>query len=131
MLVVGVDLLTGVLVGVACTAARLLYTFARIDIDTEEVPSEGRTYLNLRGAATFLALPRLTEVLDRVSPATELHVSLKELTYVDHACLEQFINWEKQHQATGGKLFIDWDDLTATFRDEGKRLQGDASSSTD
>ncbi|QDT70499.1 C4-dicarboxylic acid transporter DauA [Planctomycetes bacterium MalM25] len=122
-LVVGVDLLTGVLVGVACTAARLLYTFARIEIDTEEIPSEGRTNLNLRGAATFLALPRLTEVLDRVSPATELHVSLKDLTYVDHACLEQFINWEKQHEATGGRLVIDWDDLTATFRDEGKKRQ--------
>lgn len=130
-LVVGVDLLTGVLVGVACTAARLLYTFARIEIDTEEAPSEGRTYLNLRGAATFLALPRLTEVLDRVSPATELHVSLKELTYVDHACLEQFINWEKQHAATGGKLFIDWDDLTATFRDEGKTRQNVTASTSD
>lgn len=122
-LVVGVDLLTGVMVGIGCTAGRLLYTFARLDIDTEEIPSEGRTNLKLRGAATFLALPRLTEVLDRVSPATELHVSLKELTYVDHSCLEQFINWEKQHEATGGRLVIDWDDLTATFRGQGKQLK--------
>lgn len=130
-LVVGVDLLTGVLVGIACTAARLLYTFARIEIDTEEIPGEGRTNLKLRGAATFLALPKLTEVLDRVSPATELHVSLKELTYVDHACLEQFINWEKQHAATGGRLVIDWDGLTATFRDEGKRLRADPPNPSD
>lgn len=125
-LVVGVDLLTGVLVGIACTAARLLYTFARIDIDMEEIPGENRTNLNLSGAATFLALPRLTEALDRVSPATELHVSLKDLTYVDHSCLEQFINWEKQHQATGGKLVIDWDDLTATFRGNGKQMKPNA-----
>ncbi len=122
-LVVGVDLLTGVLTGIACTAARLLYTFARIEIDLEEIPSENRTNLNLRGAATFLALPRLTEALDRVSPATELHVSLRDLTYVDHSCLEQFINWEKQHEATGGRLVMDWDDLTATFRASGKQMQ--------
>lgn len=122
-LVVGVDLLTGVVVGIACTAARLLYTFARLDIDTEELPGENRTNLNLRGAATFLALPRLTEVLDQVSPTTELHVSLKNLTYVDHSCLEQFINWEKQHEATGGRLVIDWDDLTATFRGAGKQMK--------
>lgn len=122
-LVVGVDLLTGVVVGIACTAARLLYTFARLDIDTEEIPGENRTNLNLRGAATFLALPRLTEVLDQVSPTTELHVSLKNLTYVDHSCLEQFINWEKQHKATGGRLVIDWDDLTATFRGAGKQMK--------
>ena len=121
--IVGDELLHGVLVGIACTAARLLYTFARVDIDLEEVPGEGKTYLHLTGAATFLALPRLTDALDRVSPATELHVSLQDVTYVDHACLEQFINWEKQHEATGGRLVIDWDDLTATFRDEGKKLK--------
>lgn len=119
-LVVGVDLLTGVLVGVACTAARLLYTFARLDIDLVEAPGGKRTDLNLRGAATFLALPRLTEALDRVAPNTELHVSLSDLKYVDHACLEQFINWEKQHAATGGKLVMDWDNLAATFRDAGR-----------
>lgn len=122
-LVVGVDLLTGVITGIVCTAIWLLYTFARVDIDVEEIPSENRTNLHLRGAATFLALPRLTEVLDQVSPATELHVSLEDLTYVDHSCLEQFINWEKQHQATGGKLVIDWENFTATFRDAGKQLQ--------
>ncbi|MEQ8849098.1 SulP family inorganic anion transporter [Botrimarina sp.] len=127
-LVVGVDLLTGVLVGVACTAARLLYTFARLDVDLVEVPEAGRTDLHLRGAATFLALPKLTEALDRVSPNTELHVSLQNVTYVDHSCLEQFINWEKQHEATGGKLVIDWDDLTATFRDAGKNLKNNSES---
>lgn len=118
--VVGVDLLSGVITGIVLTAARLLYTFARLEVDTEEFPAEGRTNLRLKGAATFLALPKLTEALDRVSPRTELHVSLSEVTYVDHACLEQFINWEKQHAATGGRLVIDWDDLTATFRAAGK-----------
>ena len=113
--------------GIVCTAARLLYTFARLDIQTEEVPAEGRTNLRLTGAATFLALPKLTEALDQVSPATELHVSLSDLTYVDHACLEQFINWEKQHAATGGRLVIDWQDLTATFHNAGKNGNGTVS----
>ena len=123
LLVVGVDLLTGVITGIVCTAIWLLYTFARLDIDVEEIPSENRTNLNLRGAATFLALPRLTEVLDQVSPTTELHVSLKDLTYVDHSCLEQFINWEKQHQASGGVLVIDWENFTARFREAGRQFQ--------
>ena len=33
------------------------------------------------------------------------------------------MNWEKQHESTGGRLVIDWDYLTAKFhreeRDEG------------
>lgn len=119
-LVVGVDLLTGVVAGIACTAARLLYTFSRIDIEIETVPEENRTNLHLHGAATFLALPRLTEVLDNIPPNTELHVSLEHLRYVDHACLELFIKWDQQHAAQGGVLVMDWDDLTATFKEAGR-----------
>ena len=121
-LVVGIDLLTGVLVGIACTAARLLYTFARFDIKIEDHPESGRTDLRLRGAATFLALPRLAEVLDEVPGKTELHVHLERLTYIDHACLEQFVNWEKRHAASGGQLVMDWEGLTAKFEDAGHSL---------
>ncbi|MEM1304045.1 MAG: SulP family inorganic anion transporter [Planctomycetota bacterium] len=118
-LVVGVDLLTGVIAGIVCAAVRLLVAFAKLDVRIEEDKSNHRVEFHLRGAATFLALPKLTAMLDEVTPETELHVHLEELTYVDHACLELFVNWEKQHEASGGRLVIDWDDLTATFRNEG------------
>lgn len=118
-LVVGIDLLTGVLVGIACTAAWLLYTFARLDVRVDGDADNHRVEIHLKGAATFLALPRLSAMLDEVEPETELHVHLEDLTYVDHACLELFVNWEKQHEASGGRLVIDWDDLTATFRSQG------------
>lgn len=121
VLVVGVDLLTGVLTGIAVTAMRLLWKFSRLKIDVSEDSERGRVIMRLSGAATFLALPRLTTLLDRVASDSELHVHLEDVTYVDHAVLEQFINWEKQHQANGGRLVIDWDDLTATFTDADKR----------
>ncbi|QDU87611.1 C4-dicarboxylic acid transporter DauA [Pirellulimonas nuda] len=120
-LVVGVDLLTGVLTGIAVAAARLLWRFTRLKIEVDNDSVRGRVIMRLSGAATFLALPRLTALLDRVSPDTELHVHLEDVTYVDHAVLEQFVNWEKQHEANGGRLVIDWDDLTATFTDSEKR----------
>lgn len=118
-LVVGVDLLTGVLVGIACAAARLLYTFARFGVRVEEKPGSERVDLRLRGAATFLALPKLAEVLDDIPSEAELHVHLERLTYIDHACLEQFVNWEKRHAANGGRLVMDWEGLTAKFEDAG------------
>ncbi|MEM9186317.1 MAG: SulP family inorganic anion transporter [Planctomycetota bacterium] len=120
-LVVGVDLLSGVIAGIACTAARLLWTFSRLEVRVEGDPESHRVEFQLKGAATFLALPRLTAMLDEVEPETELHVHLEDLTYVDHACLELFVNWEKQHKASGGRLVIDWDDLTATFQNEGAK----------
>lgn len=119
VLVVGVDLLSGVIAGIAMTAARLLWTFARLSIDVDDDALRRRTDLRLNGAATFLSLPQLTGVLDEVPADRTLHVHLEDLKYIDHACLEQFVNWEKQHAAGGGRLVIDWDNLTATFRDAG------------
>jgi hypothetical protein len=45
-----------------------------------------------------------------------LHVHFEHLEYIDHACLDLLMNWEKQHESTGGSLVIDWDSLTARFR---------------
>ncbi|HYT92527.1 MAG TPA: SulP family inorganic anion transporter [Gemmataceae bacterium] len=114
LMIVATDLLTGVLVGVGLSAAKLLYTFARLSVKLE-TEGEGRMVLRLRGAATFLRLPKLAAVLESIPPETELHVHLEHLHYIDHACLDLLVNWEKQHEATGGSLVIDWDTLTARF----------------
>lgn len=116
LVIVCVDLLAGVLVGIGLSAAKLLYTFCRLSVRVEEDPERKVTTLYLRGTATFIRLPKLAAALDEVRPSTELHVHLEQLHYVDHACLDLLMNWEKQHCATGGSLFIDWDTLTAKFR---------------
>ena len=65
--------------------------------------------------ATFLRLPKLAAALETVPAGSELHVHFEQLSYIDHACLDLLIGWEKQHEATGGRLTIDWDSLTARF----------------
>jgi MFS superfamily sulfate permease-like transporter len=114
-MIVVADLLTGVLVGVAISAAKLLYTFSHLEVETTDRPDQNATIMRLRGAATFVRLPALAAGLDRVSPRTDLHVHLEELTYIDHACLDLLVNWERQRVAAGGRLIIDWDVLTACF----------------
>jgi hypothetical protein len=76
--------------------------------------------LHLEGAATFLRLPKLAAALEAVPSDTELHVHLEHLTYIDHACLDRLMHWEKEHTAMGGSLVIDWDTLTARFHSAGK-----------
>jgi MFS superfamily sulfate permease-like transporter len=117
--IVAFDLLTGVLAGVALSLLRLLYTFAHLDVSLEPLPARGQTVLHLRGAATFIRLPRLAAALERVPCNCELHVHLEELAYVDHACLDLLMTWEQQHEAAGGRLVIDWDKLTARFQSTG------------
>lgn len=114
--IVSTDLLTGVLTGVVLSVGKLVYMFSHLEIKTV-VNGENQTALYLRGAATFLNLPRLAETLESVPPNTELHVHLEELDYVDHASLEMIMTWELQHKATGGSLVIDWGTLGSMFRD--------------
>jgi MFS superfamily sulfate permease-like transporter len=113
--IVAEDLLTGVVVGVGLSLLKLAYTMSHLDATlTPDPAADGpagqapRMRLSLKGAATFLALPRLAAVLERVPPGTELHADLDSLSYIDHACLELLHSWEKQHAASGGKLVIDW-----------------------
>jgi MFS superfamily sulfate permease-like transporter len=121
LVIVAANLLAGILVGVALSAAKLLWTFSRLRIRRREEPEKGRTVLYLEGAATFIRLPKLAAALETVPPSTELHVHLEELTYIDHACLDLLITWEKQHEATGGSLVIDWDSLTARFNGRSRK----------
>jgi MFS superfamily sulfate permease-like transporter len=115
------DLLSGVLVGIALSIAKLLYTFSHLEIRSDDNLTRNRTALYLSGAATFIRLPKLAAVLESVRPSAELHVHFEDLSYIDHACLNLLMTWEKQHQATGGKLYIDWEQLHARFRAEHAR----------
>lgn len=109
--------LPGVLLGLGLAIAKLLYTLGHLAIRDERDASGRRIDLYLQGTATFLSLPKLAAFLDTVPQSLDLHVHFDELTYIDHACLDLLMNWEKQHAATGGSLIIDWQSLTARFQE--------------
>lgn len=113
--IVATDLLIGVMTGMVLAAIKLLYTFSHLEVRGESDAKQKRSALYLNGTATFLALPKLAAALDRVPADHELHVQFERLNYIDHACLDLLMNWEKQHEATGGGLVVDWDSLTAKF----------------
>lgn len=114
--VVAVDLLSGVVLGVALSVAKLVYTFSDLRIRRYGGPASGKTTLVLEGAATFLRLPRFAAALEGVPPGVVLHIDFKGLSYIDHTCLTLLSNWEKQHVAAGGRLMLDWDALRGRFQ---------------
>jgi MFS superfamily sulfate permease-like transporter len=115
--IVAEDLLTGVLVGLALAAAKLLYTFSHLKVEVQRDDPDGAFHMKLAGAATFVRLPKLATALELVPENAQLHVDLSRLSYIDHACLELLTNWATQHEQTGGRLTIDWDSLHAAFRE--------------
>ena len=114
--IVLMDLLTGVLLGVGLSIIKLIYTLSQLRICRGGDPASDRMTLALEGPATFIGLPNLAAALETVPACVTLHVDIKGLTYIDHACLKLFVDWEKQHEASGGRLVLDWETLRARFR---------------
>lgn len=102
------NLFTGVVIGFTLAAAKELYALAYLGLKLEPAETRDRAILHLRGAATFLQLPRLATILESVPPTTELHVRLDELNYIDHACLELMMDRAEHHRECGGELIMDW-----------------------
>ncbi|MGE3804103.1 MAG: SulP family inorganic anion transporter [Gemmataceae bacterium] len=121
IMIVITDLLTGVLVGIGLSVVKLLARFSHLSVHLRT--KDGRTTLYLSGAATFIRLPKLAAALERVPSGTELHVKYDGLTYIDHACIDLLASWQKQHEAGGGQLIIDWDGLQARFHEFPRRTR--------
>ncbi|MFK9099236.1 SulP family inorganic anion transporter [Pseudomonas guariconensis] len=101
------DLLTGVLLGFALTLLKLALKAARLKIGLVTLAQPGHMELRLSGAATFLKVPALTQVLERVPQGTTLHVPLGNLSYIDHSCLELLEDWGRSNAAKGSRLLIE------------------------
>lgn len=128
--VVFIDLLNGVLIGIALSALKMLLKFSKLEMEYIKRPEGHAADLHLRGAATFLKLPLLAAQLEKIPGNTELHIHFDELTEIDHACFELLINWQRQHETQGGKLVLDWERLAGTFAPTAQipqpRVKGDA-----
>ncbi|MBA4066089.1 MAG: SulP family inorganic anion transporter [Isosphaera sp.] len=105
------DLLTGVVVGIVLSAAKLLYIFSHLRVIREDEPAAGRVHLTLEGAATFIRLPVLAEALDALPRGQQVYIHLDHVVLVDHAVLDLLTAFQKQYEGGGGRVAIDWDRL--------------------
>ena len=108
--IVSTNLLEGLLVGFTMSILRLAWTSSRLDVDVEDL-GNGVLSVNMRGAATFVALPKLAAVLEVLPADAEVRLHLENVSYVDHACFELIRDWERQREASGGKLILEWEEL--------------------
>ena len=115
--IVATELLTGVLIGIALTAMTLIYKVSRLTILIDREEESQRLDIYLEGAATFIQLPKLASVLEKVPPKTEVHVHLDRLVYIDHSCLDLLSTWAEQQQEIGTTLVMKWDSLHQRFRE--------------
>lgn len=109
--IVFVNLLTGVIFGLALALAKLLYTTQNLETFFAHDAVTGKMTLHLQGIATFVSLPRLAATLETAPPCAEILVDTTSLRHIDHACLNLLQNWQLQHEANDGRVLVDWDKM--------------------
>lgn len=107
--VVLTDLLTGVLLGLALALVRLLFTLGlfELEVDDQHAPAS-RVDLHLRGALTFVGLPRLASILERVPSVRDIYLHVTEVNFIDHACLVEIDDYIRKQRSLGVQVVVDW-----------------------
>ena len=72
--------------------------------------------MHLSGAATFLRLSDLSDLLERIPADREVHVRFEHLETLDHSILELLQTWAHQRKARGSTVVIDWKALERRYR---------------
>jgi MFS superfamily sulfate permease-like transporter len=113
--IIATDLLTGVIIGVVLTAITLIFKVSRLNISISK--NEGNSVINvyLGGTATFMQLPKLAAILDRVPPYAEVHLHVDNLFYIDHSCLDFLSTWQRQQEGKERKIDMPWEQLERSF----------------
>jgi len=120
VMVVAVDLLTGVLAGLALSALEMVphVRRPRLRIETSEL-APGDTELHLSGTASFIQLPHLIHALETVPVGRRLQLNASRLTHIDHTCLETISQWAGRWRAAGERV-----ELGAVADGQRSRLAG-------
>ena len=105
--VVFLNLLEGVLIGLALAAVSVLWRVLRASVQAHPpVPPSDLWRITITGSCSFFALPRLNRVLHSVPDGKDVVVELNA-DYLDHAFREAVVAWRKQYQATGGTVALE------------------------
>ncbi|MER6517225.1 SulP family inorganic anion transporter [Streptomyces sp. NPDC001553] len=95
--------LEGVAVGVAVAVGLALHRLARTRITVEVIDGVHRVWA--RGQLTFLAVPRLSRVLNQIPHDRHAVIEL-DGSFMDHAAYETLHDWQDSHRAHGGSVEV-------------------------
>jgi MFS superfamily sulfate permease-like transporter len=110
VMIVATDLLMGIATGLALSLIKVLWALSRIEIDVRPDALRRRIDVHVSGAATFLRMPRLVDRLGSLPEDREVHVHLRNLLYIDHACFDAIAEWERKRSDKGHPVRVEWQD---------------------
>ncbi|MFL6464375.1 MAG: SulP family inorganic anion transporter [Bryobacteraceae bacterium] len=113
--IVGKDLLTGVMIGLGLSVVKVLLKATKLEVTVSSQEDSRRVDITLQGVATFLRLPKLHEVFDRLPADRIIHLHIEDLRYIDHTCFEMLQSAAAQRAEQGGAVHASWETLAKRF----------------
>ncbi len=101
--VVFLNLLEGVIIGLALAFGLLLWRVVRVQVAAMPLPGGERWLVRIDGSCTFLALPKLSAELAKVPAGAEVTVEMT-VDFLDHAAFEAIESWQHQQESGGGRV---------------------------
>ncbi|MEV6427072.1 bifunctional SulP family inorganic anion transporter/carbonic anhydrase [Nocardia sp. NPDC051463] len=101
--VVFLNLLEGVIIGLALAFGLLLWRVVRVAVGAMQVPGSQRWLVTIDGSCTFLALPKLSTELAKVPGGADVTVEMT-VDFLDHAAFEAIEEWVRQQESSGGTV---------------------------
>ena len=120
-IIVGVNLLTGIVVGILLAAGKVILAggeqFHELRVETSRDAEARQTHVHLRGAASFLRLPRLAARLEQLPLDEEVHLHVEQLESIDHACIDLLTTWERGRMRMRAPVRVQWKTLHHRYHD--------------
>jgi MFS superfamily sulfate permease-like transporter len=116
IMIVASNLLTGILVGLALSALKVLWALSHVGIDVRRDDSRSYVEVEISGAATFLRMPKLVDTLSSIPDGVEARVRFHNLEYIDHACMDAISTWADQRSKKNASVVVEWDELMNKYR---------------
>ncbi|MFC4126823.1 SulP family inorganic anion transporter [Nocardia rhizosphaerae] len=101
--VVFLNLLEGVVIGLALAFGLLLWRVVRVQVAALPLPGAARWLVRIDGSCTFLALPKLSAELAKVPAGAAVTVEMT-VDFLDHAAFEAIESWQRQQESGGGTV---------------------------
>lgn len=106
IMVVATDLLTGVLVGIGLSVLEMLPHARSLKLRVDADQQGDEHAIRLDGVASFLSLPKLSEVLERTPHASPVKLDLSKLKAIDHTTAEMIRDWCRRRASAGVPVSI-------------------------
>ncbi|QBS40073.1 bifunctional SulP family inorganic anion transporter/carbonic anhydrase [Nocardia sp. CS682] len=101
--VVFLNLLEGVLIGLALAFGLLLWRVVRVAINARQIPGSQRWMVTIDGSCTFLALPKLSAEFAKIPADADVTVEMT-VDFLDHAAFDAIEDWVRQQESNGGSV---------------------------